>query len=198
LALITLLIGRERELSLEEGQAIARDLARLPELARAMLADTSAIEAIAKKYARYEHMMFIGRHIHAPIAAEGALKLKEVAYVHAEAYPGGELKHGPLALLSPDVPVLAIVPEDIVYEKMLSNMQEAKARSAPIIALTTHGAIGEVENIANDVIFVPKVHPMLQPILMTIPLQLLAYYAGVGKGYNVDRPRNLAKSVTVE
>jgi glucosamine--fructose-6-phosphate aminotransferase (isomerizing) len=137
------------------------------------------------------------RKVHAPIAYEGSLKLKEVSYIHSEAYAGGELKHGPIALLDENFPVIALVPEDEVYEKMLSNMEEVKARKAPILAITTDGAL-EVSEVADDVIYVPKVHPIVQPIISTIPTYLLAYYVGIAKGLNVDRPRNLAKSVTVE
>jgi glucosamine--fructose-6-phosphate aminotransferase (isomerizing) len=142
-------------------------------------------------------MMFIGRQLHAPIAYEGSLKLKEVSYLHAEAYAGGELKHGSIAMLGPDFPVLAIAPEDAVYAKMVSNIEEVRARKAPVILLTTEGALG-ADGLADDVLYMPKVHPILQPIIATIPLQLFAYYVGVARGLDVDQPRNLAKSVTVE
>ena len=141
--------------------------------------------------------MYIGRKFHAPIAYEGSLKLKEVTYVHAEAYAGGELKHGSIALLDENFPVVALVPQDEVYEKMVSNIEEVKARKAPVIAIATEGDT-QISELANDVIYVPKVHPIVQPIVSTIPTYLFAYYVGVAKGLNVDRPRNLAKSVTVE
>jgi glutamine---fructose-6-phosphate transaminase (isomerizing) len=197
MALITLLIGRERGMSQEVGKVIAEELQSLPGVLATMLARAPEIEAIAKKYAHTRDMMYIGRKYHAPIAYEGALKLKEVAYVHAEAYAGGELKHGPIAMLDKDFPVFAIAPKDEVYEKMVSNIEEVRARLAPVIVLATDGDVG-MKSIATDVIYMPKVHPILQPIVSTIPLQLFAYYVGVAKGLNVDRPRNLAKSVTVE
>ena len=197
LTLMTLLLGRERGLSLEEGQKIARGLIELPGVLRNMLADTSHIKAVATRYAKYSNAMFIGRKLHTPIAYEGSLKLKEVTYTHAEAYAGGELKHGSIALLDEHFPVVALVPEDDVYEKMISNIEEVRARKAPVLAIATEGD-RQIDALADDVLFVPKVHPILQPIVSTIPLQLLAYYVGVEKGLNVDRPRNLAKSVTVE
>lgn len=195
--LMTLLIGRERGLSLEEGQKIARELAVLPETVRQFLASTKDIERIAKKYATHRDAMFIGRKFHAPIAYEGSLKLKEVSYIHAEGYAGGELKHGSIAMLDKNFPVIALAPQDDVYEKMVSNIEEVRARQAPVILVTTEGNEAAFD-LGDDVIFVPKVHPILQPIVSTIPLQLLAYHIGVAKGLNVDRPRNLAKSVTVE
>ncbi len=196
-ALLTLLLGRERTMSREEGIEIATALSELPGILRTMLADTTDIEAVATRLATYENAMYIGRKFHAPLASEGALKLKEVSYIHAEAYAAGELKHGSIALLSPQFPIIALAPQDDVYEKMISNIEEAKARSAPIIAIATQGDL-HITDLADHVIYVPKVHPIIQPIVSTIPLQLLAYYVGVKKGLNVDRPRNLAKSVTVE
>ncbi len=197
MALMTVLLGRERGMSLEEGKLITEELAALPGILKEVLTRAPEVELIAKKYANARDMMYIGRHMHAPIAYEGALKLKEVAYIHAEAYAGGELKHGPIAMLGEHFPVFALAPEDAVYQKMISNIEEVRARKAPVIALATDGDLA-IRSIANDVIYVPKVHPLLQPIVSTVPLQLFAYYVGVAKGLNVDRPRNLAKSVTVE
>jgi len=195
--LLTLFIGRERGLSQEKGIEIAKALADVSKYAQKILDNAAAIQAVAEKYSQYRDMMYIGRHMHAPVAYEGSLKLKEVTYLHAEAYAGGELKHGPIAMLDSEFPVMAIVPQDAVYEKMVSNIEEVKARNAPVIAIATEGdtRIGEL---VDDVIFIPKVHPIVQPILSVIPLQLFAYYVGVARGLNVDRPRNLAKSVTVE
>lgn len=195
--LLTLFVARERGMTEAEGKQIATELHALPATLAEYLEHTKDIEAIAQKYASYRDVMFIGRKLHTPIAFEGALKLKEVTYIHAEAYAGGELKHGPIAMLDEQFPVVALVPQDDVYEKMVSNIEEVRARSAPVIAVVTKGDT-EVADIATDVITVPKVHPILQPIVSTVPLQLLAYYTGVTKGLNVDRPRNLAKSVTVE
>lgn len=195
--LLTLLIGRERGLSLAEGQEIARELTQLPKIVKQWLEDTRGLEAIAKKYAHRRDAMFIGRKFHAPIALEGSLKLKEVSYIHTEGYAGGELKHGSIAMLDQDFPVIALAPQDDVYEKMVSNIEEVRARKAPVILITTEGN-DAARDLGDDVIYIPKVHPILQPIMTTIPLQLLAYHIGVAKGLNVDRPRNLAKSVTVE
>lgn len=196
-ALLTLLIGRERGMAESVGKDIAEALLGLPQVIRTFLRDTNAIEQVAHKYKDIRDAMYIGRTFHAPVAAEGALKLKEVTYIHAEAYPGGELKHGSIAMLDESFPVIALVPQDDVYEKMISNIEEVRARKAPVIAIATEGD-ESIRDLVDDVIFVPKVHTLLQPIVSTIPLHLFAYYVGVAKGLNVDRPRNLAKSVTVE
>ncbi len=195
--LLTLLIGRERGLTQEKGIEIATALASLSGFAQKVLDSRESIRVIAEKYAHYRDFMYIGRHMHAPVAYEGSLKLKEVTYIHAEAYAGGELKHGSIAMLDDTFPIVALAPRDSVYEKMISNIQEVKARNAPVVAIATEGDIA-MKGIADDVIFVPKVHPLVQPIISVIPLQLFAYYVGIAKGLNVDRPRNLAKSVTVE
>lgn len=196
--LMTVLIGRANgNLSEAEAKEILRGLRELPKVITEVLEQASEIERIAKKYAGYKDMMYIGRKFHAPIAYEGSLKLKEVSYIHAEAYAGGELKHGSIALLGPDFPVFALMPEDDVKEKMISNIEEVKARKAPVIALACVGD-ESAKRLADDVIYMPKVHPILQPIVSTVPLQLFAYYVGVAKGLDVDQPRNLAKSVTVE
>lgn len=196
--LLTLLIGRENgSISHDEGVEITKNLAALPEVIRTYLEQVDDIKQVAKKYATYENAMFIGRHLHAPLAYEGSLKLKEVSYIHAEAYAGGELKHGSIALLDESFPVIALAPQDEVYEKMISNIEEVKARKAPVLAIATEGDM-QIADHVDDVLFVPKVHPILQPIVSAIPLQLLAYYVGTARGINVDRPRNLAKSVTVE
>ena len=196
-ALLTLLIGRERGMLQREGIEIATALSSVHKIAERVLATRERIKALAEKYASHRDFMYIGRHMHAPIAYEGALKLKEVTYIHAEAYAGGELKHGPIAMLDPSFPVVAIAPKDDVYPKMISNIEEVRARHAPVLALASEGDLA-IADIANDVLYIPKVHPIVQPIISLIPLQLFAYYVGVAKGLNVDRPRNLAKSVTVE
>ncbi|MFM2423623.1 MAG: hypothetical protein RLZZ70_8 [Candidatus Parcubacteria bacterium] len=198
MALYTVFIGEARgTLSRADQTAILADLVRLPDLAKKVLDQAAHIETIANKYKDMNHCMFIGRKWHAALASEGALKLKETTYIHAEGYPAGELKHGSIALLTKDFPVIALAPEDEVYEKVMSNVEEVKARQSPVILITTEGNRSASE-ITPDVIEVPKVHPMVQPILTTIPLQLLAYYIGVARGLDVDKPRNLAKSVTVE
>jgi glucosamine--fructose-6-phosphate aminotransferase (isomerizing) len=196
-ALLTVLIGRERGMTEAEGKEIIKGLEDLPQIIENYLKETESIKAVANKYAGYRDAMYIGRKLHTPIAYEGSLKLKEVTYIHAEAYAGGELKHGSIALLDENFPVIALAPQDDVYEKMVSNIEEVRARKAPVLLITTEGNY-KATDITDDVLFIPKVHPILQPILTTIPLQLLSYYIGVEKGLNVDRPRNLAKSVTVE
>jgi glucosamine--fructose-6-phosphate aminotransferase (isomerizing) len=196
--LITVLVGRANgTLSKAETKEILAGVRDLPTAIAGILKEADVIKIIAQKYASYSNMMYIGRKFHAPIAYEGSLKLKEVSYIHAEAYAGGELKHGSIALLGPDFPVFALVPDDDVREKMLSNIEEVKARKSPVIALICEGDTVATA-LADDVIMIPKVHPMLQPIVSTVPLQLFAYYVGVAKGLDVDQPRNLAKSVTVE
>ena len=195
--LLTLFLARERGMKLKEGKEIAAALKELPSVLRQVLETAPRIKELAEKYSKYPNMMYLGRKFHMPVAYEGALKLKEVAYIHAEAYAGGELKHGPIALLGPDFPVFAIAPHDDVYEKMLSNIEEVKARGAPVLAIVNDND-HELANLADDLIPIPKVHPILQPIVTTVPLHLFAYYVGVARGHNVDRPRNLAKSVTVE
>jgi glucosamine--fructose-6-phosphate aminotransferase (isomerizing) len=141
--------------------------------------------------------MYLGRKYCFPLAEEGALKLKEISYIHAEGYASGEMKHGPIALIDSDFPTFAILPNDSVYEKGLSNVEEIKARKGKVIALTTRGA-KEIDKIADDVIYIPKTLEALTPLLAVAPLQLFAYYVAVAKGLDVDKPRNLAKSVTVE
>jgi glucosamine--fructose-6-phosphate aminotransferase (isomerizing) len=197
LVLLTLLIGRKKGMTAQEGKQIAKELHELPTVLEKYLKNTKKVKEVAKKYAGYRDAMYIGRKLHTPIAYEGSLKLKEVTYIHAEAYAGGELKHGSIAMLDENFPVVALVPQDDVYEKMVSNIEEVKARKAPVLAVATEGDV-HIKEVADDVLYIPRVHPILQPIVSTIPLQLLAYYIGVEKGLNVDRPRNLAKSVTVE
>jgi len=142
-------------------------------------------------------MFYLGRKYNFPIAMEGALKIKEISYIHAEGYASGEMKHGPIALIDKNFPSIILAPKDSVYEKTFSTIEEIKARSGKIVAIATKGS-QEVEEHANDVIYIPKTLEMLTPLLSVVPLQILAYYAGTKKGYDVDRPRNLAKSVTVE
>ena len=197
LALMTILIGRQRGMSLVMGERIARELRRIPDLMRIALKQREALRMLAEKYQPYRNFFFLGRKYNLPVAMEGALKLKEISYVHAEGYGAGELKHGPIALIDRDFPSVCIAPQDSVYEKMLSNMEEIKARGGPIIAVATEGDT-RVRDIADDVIYIPKTLEMLTPLLSVVPLQLFAYHFGVLKGMDVDKPRNLAKSVTVE
>ena len=156
---------------------------------------------IAKRFYKCDDFLYLGRGIHYPIALEGALKLKEISYIHAEGYPAGEMKHGPIALIDDNLPVVAIVPSGPLFQKMVANLLEAKARGGNIIVLTDAGpaAFDEILDYSKDsIITIPPTYPLLMPILMVIPLQLLAYHIAVLRGCDVDQPRNLAKSVTVE
>ena len=168
------------------------------------LADTDRLSSItaremtlADRLANYKNFLFLGRGINYPVALEGALKLKEISYIHAEGYPAGEMKHGPIALLDENMPVVAIATQDSVYDKMLSQIQQAKARGAPVIAVATAGD-REIASKADHVLYVPASPELLSPVINIIPLQLLAYHVAVRRGADVDQPRNLAKSVTVE
>ncbi len=196
-ALLTLFFGRQRNMPQHTGEGLIKELGELPRKARAVLSLVPKIEKIAKKYKDYNDFLYIGRKYSLPIALEGALKLKEISYVHAEGYGAGEMKHGPIALIDENFPTFAIAPLDSVYEKTISNIMEIKARKGKIIVLTTEGN-EEIQKLTDDVIYIPKTLEMLTPILSVIPLQLFAYYIGVGRGCDVDKPRNLAKSVTVE
>ncbi|MFA7209537.1 MAG: glutamine--fructose-6-phosphate transaminase (isomerizing) [Parcubacteria group bacterium] len=197
LVLLTLMLGRQRDMSLVTGQRIARELKKIPKLITEILKQDKEIKKIAKKYAQYRDFLYLGRKYNFPIATEGALKIKEISYVHAEGYATGEMKHGPIALIDKDFPSVFIAPRDSVYEKTISGMQEIKARGGRIIAIATEGD-QDIKKIADDVIYIPKTLEMLTPLLSVVPLQLLAYFVGVAKGFDVDKPRNLAKSVTVE
>ena len=196
-ALITLFLGRQRQMSQVTGVRIAEELKALPEKISQIFSQKERIEKIAEKYAGYSNFLYLGRKYNAPIALEGALKLKEISYIHAEGYSAGEMKHGPIALLDKNFPIVAIAPKDSVYEKMKSAIEEVKARLSPVLAITTEGNT-DLENLADDIIYIPKTLEMLTPILSIIPLQLFAYYIAVSKGFDPDKPRNLAKSVTVE
>jgi glucosamine--fructose-6-phosphate aminotransferase (isomerizing) len=197
LVLLTLFLGRQRDMSLVTGKRIASEMNKIPRLIEEILKQAKEIKKIAKKYAQYRDMLYLGRKYNFPIALEGALKIKEISYVHAEGYPSGEMKHGPIALIDGNFPAVIIAPRDSVYEKNISGIQELKARGGKIIAIATAGD-KEIKKIVDDVIYIPKTLEMLTPLLSVIPLQLLAYYVGIHKGYDVDKPRNLAKSVTVE
>jgi len=174
-----------------------KELVKLPHLMEKVLASDHEIELIAKKYVNSRDFLYLARGINYPIALEGALKLKEISYIHSEAYPAGEMKHGVNALLSPDFPVLAIMTKNQLYEKMRSNIEEVRARKSKVILIATEGD-EKAKELADDVIYVPETMELLEPLLNAIPLQLFAYYIAVALGRDVDRPRNLAKSVTVE
>lgn len=196
-ALIALRIGRARGLDERTAREVAAALASLPERIAEVLAQKDTILDIARRYAHFRDYLYIGRTHMVPVAYEGALKLKEVSYVHAEGYAAGEMKHGPIAMIDENFPTVAIVTKNEVYEKMISNIEEIKARKGPVLALATEGDT-QISSLVDDVIYLPAVHPVIEPIIATVPLHLFAYGVGTAKGFNVDRPRNLAKSVTVE
>ncbi len=197
LALLGLFLGRQRGLSLEAGRDLACRLAQLPGLVDQALALEPEVKRIAREFAGARNFLYLGRGVNFPVALEGALKLKEISYIHAEGYPAAEMKHGPIALIDADMPVVFVAPRDDVYQKVVSNMQEVKARGGRIVAVTTVGN-GELRGLAEHQFRVPATAPLLSPVLTAIPLQLLAYHIAVLRGCDVDRPRNLAKSVTVE
>ena len=197
LALLTVYLGRKKTMSLAQGKEIIAQLESLPNLAKKVLENRNEAKKIVDKYKDFKNFFFLGRKYNAFIASEGALKLKEISYLHAEGMPGGELKHGPLALIDKNFPTIAICTSGSVYEKMISNIEEVKVRGGPVIAVATEGD-EEIKNIADDVIYIPKTTEMLTPILSVIPLHLFSYYMAAILGYNIDKPRNLAKSVTVE
>lgn len=194
--LIALYIGRMRDLSFYEGRLIVDAIKSLPSLAAKVLKLAPAIEKIARKYAHFSDFLFIGRLSEFPVALEGALKLKEISYIHAEGYPAAEMKHGPIALVSPECPTVVLATSDEILPKVVSNAQEIKARKGPIIAITNRPEA--FEGIADDIIPIPQAHDCVKAIIATIPIQLLAYSIAVQRGCDVDKPRNLAKAVTVE
>ncbi|MDD5262870.1 MAG: glutamine--fructose-6-phosphate transaminase (isomerizing) [Methylacidiphilales bacterium] len=196
-ALISLALSRVRFLSASNGREIIDALEKLPTQINSILHQSDAIQKIAEKYADSRSMLFFGRQFNFPIALEGALKMKEISYIHAEGYPSAELKHGVIALIDKNTPSVVITPHDSLYDKNMNSIQEIKARSGPVIAIATEGD-QEIFNNADEVITAPQTLEMLQPILNIIPLQLLSYYTAVALGRDVDKPRNLAKSVTVE
>ena len=197
LLLIALYIGRRKNTSSSQGKLILNEINRLPKKMGDVLAQTKNIERIAKKYSRSQNFLYVGRKYSYPIALEGALKLKEVSYIHAEGYGAGEMKHGPIAMIDEQFPTIAIIPNDSVYEKTFSNIEEIRARNGRVIAIATKGD-KKIHTVANEVMEIPKTLEALNPLLTTVSLQLFAYHVGVARGHNVDRPRNLAKSVTVE
>jgi glucosamine--fructose-6-phosphate aminotransferase (isomerizing) len=198
LILLGLALGRQRRhISAAEGRKFVRELQAIPAKLKKILAGTSRIRSVAKKYSKFTDFLFLGRQYNFPIALEGALKLKEISYIHADSYPSAEMKHGPIALISPEFPSVFVAPRDAMYDKNMSNIEEIKARKGPIIAVATEGD-KEMSHKADDVIFVPPTVDCLQPLLTVVPLQLLAYHIAVLRDCDVDKPRNLAKSVTVE
>jgi glutamine---fructose-6-phosphate transaminase (isomerizing) len=197
LTLLAILLGRIRMLSGSRGMEIVRSLEAIPSQMEALLAQNEHIKQIALKYAACEDFFFLGRQYNFPVALEGALKLKEISYIHAEGYPAAEMKHGPIAMIDEKTPTVFVIPTDSLYEKTFSNLEEIKARKGPIIALATQGN-ERIRSKADDVIYLPPTIEPLNPLLAALPLQLLAYHIAVARGCDVDKPRNLAKSVTVE
>ncbi len=181
----------------ERYEHLVNELATVPEKIKEIIADTSVIESIAKKYKDASDFLFLGRGYNFPIALEGALKLKEISYIHAEGYPAAEMKHGPIALVDETLPVVFVATKDLYYDKVVSNIQEIKARKGQIIAVATQGDT-VLPTLAENIMYVPDIDEVIAPLLSVIPMQLLSYYVGVAKGIDVDKPRNLAKSVTVE
>ncbi|MBI4746776.1 MAG: isomerizing glutamine--fructose-6-phosphate transaminase, partial [Deltaproteobacteria bacterium] len=198
LYLLTIYLGRSQgRIGESKAREMASELIKLPRHIEDVLKLNNEIEGLAKKYMHARDFLYLGRGINYPIALEGALKLKEISYIHAEGYPSGEMKHGPIALIDEEMPVVVLVPEGKNYEKVLSNLEEVKARGGRIVAVGTSGD-KEMAVKAEKVIYIPETSEALTPVLLSVPLQLLAYHIAVHKGTDVDMPRNLAKSVTVE
>jgi len=197
LSLLAVLLGRMKNLSPVYGKEFIEELKKIPEKMEQILAKSELIEEIAYKIKDSSNALYLGRGVHFPIALEGALKLKEISYIHAEGYPAAEMKHGPIALIDKYMPVIAVAIRDSIYDKVVSNLMEVRARNGQLITIASEGD-DNVTSFSNDVIHIPETMDILQPLLSVIPLQLLAYYVANHKGYDVDKPRNLAKSVTVE
>ena len=195
--MLALYLGRLRNMGFDDGAEFVRALLNVPKKVERILGDRSSIQKVAEKYANYDDMLFLGRKSMFPIALEGALKLKEISYIHAEGYPAAEMKHGPIALVSSKCPCFFMVTQKDILHKTVSNIQEVKARGAPVIAVISKPCLIAAEYV-DDSIVIPDSHDALLPILATVPLQLFAYYIAKCRGCDIDRPRNLAKSVTVE
>jgi glucosamine--fructose-6-phosphate aminotransferase (isomerizing) len=196
-ALITLLLARKNKLSVREGQNIVNEILNLPDKINLILEQNDYIKSIAEQFVNATNFLYLGRGYNFPVALEGALKLKEISYIHAEGYPAAEMKHGPIALIDENMPVVFVAPKDNIYDKIISNIEEVRARKGKIIVVTTEDD-NKMDKLADYVIKIPATLDFLMPILTVIPLQLLAYHIAVLKGLDVDQPRNLAKSVTVE
>jgi glucosamine--fructose-6-phosphate aminotransferase (isomerizing) len=197
LAMLALYFGRMRHLSFENGRQVIENLRTLPNAVQSALGCDAKVREVAEKYHKADNFLYLGRQFNFPTALEGALKLKEISYIHAEGYPAAEMKHGPIALVDDATPSVFIVPQGTTYSKVMANMEEVKARGGPIIAIASHDD-PQVDKIADDVIRIPQVPEFLQPIVTIVPLQLLSYHIALLRGCDVDKPRNLAKSVTVE
>ena len=197
LSLLAIRLGRLKQVSSEEGFEFLHALQNIPNQVREVLAGEDAIKSLAKNLCHHSNFLYLGRGVNYPTALEGALKLKEISYIHAEGYPAAEMKHGPIALIDENMPVVFIANDDHIYEKIIHNMEEVKARKGILITVT-NSTKTQISELSDHVIHVPKTLSQLSPIINIIPLQLLAYYIAVERGCDVDQPRNLAKSVTVE
>ncbi|HMP78946.1 MAG TPA: glutamine--fructose-6-phosphate transaminase (isomerizing) [Pirellulaceae bacterium] len=197
LAMLALHFGRLRHISYSHGREMIDQIRQVPQWVRQALSTNDAVRAIAEKYVHCNNFLYLGRHYNFPTALEGALKLKEISYVHAEGYPAAEMKHGPIALVDSHTPSVFVMPTGFIYDKVMSNLEEIKTRGGPVIAIAAEGD-QRIEQVADDVIFIPHAPEFLQPIVAIVPLQLLAYHIAILRGCDVDKPRNLAKSVTVE
>src|SRR5258706_3361500 len=197
LSLLAVHLGRMRNLPAKRALEILRAREAVPKQIESILAQNNSLKKIAKKYTKADDFFFLGRGYTFPIALEGALKLKEISYIHAEGYSAAEMKHGPIALIDEHTPTVFVVPRDSMYEKTMANLAMIRARKGPVIALATEGD-EQIKSLADDVFYLPKTLDVVYPILAAVPLQLLAYHIAVARGCDVDKPRNLAKSVTVE
>ena len=196
--MLALALGKEKgTITNEQYSKIVSELCTVPAKMKSLLELNDRISELSKTFTYASNFLYLGRGYNYPVALEGALKLKEISYIHAEGYPAAEMKHGPIALIDSDMPVVVIAPHDEMYQKVLSNIQEIKARKGKVIALVSKGD-DTISKIADEVIEIPQTLECLEPLVASIPLQLLAYHIAVCKGKNVDQPRNLAKSVTVE
>src|SRR5262245_45484226 len=197
LTMLALYLGRMRHMSSLQGMKMVRELRAMPDVIRRTLHCHDAVKQIASRYFQVNNFLYLGRQYLFPVALEGALKLKEISYIHAEGYPAAEMKHGPIALVDADTPSVFLIPRGMVFDKVMSNLEEIKARGGPVIAIACEGD-EDVSALADDVIYVPEVPDYLQPLVAVVPLQLLAYHIALLRDCDVDKPRNLAKSVTVE
>lgn len=197
LTMLALYLGRRRFMSPQIHQELIDGLASIPELMNRVLQQSDLVRQITEEYCERENWLFLGRGYQYPVALEGALKLKEISYIHAEGMPAAEMKHGPIALISDGMPVVFLATRGYQYDKVISNIEEVRARGGKIIAVATEGD-ENIKRYSQHVIYVPDIHESLQPLLTVVPLQLIAYHAALHRGCNVDKPRNLAKSVTVE
>jgi glucosamine--fructose-6-phosphate aminotransferase (isomerizing) len=195
--MLSLFVGRRKHTSQQQTQELIEALVAIPDQMKKVLEQSMQVQEYARKFSERENWLFLGRGYHYPIALEGALKLKEISYIHAEGMPAAEMKHGPIALINKGMPVVFIATRGSQYEKVISNIEEVRARGGEVIAVATEGDT-QIARYSDHIIYVPHTLEPLQPLLTVVPLQLLAYHAAVTRGCNVDKPRNLAKSVTVE